>query len=292
MFTDTLQPLNPAGFWYLEPQLLPMQTVAYNPPQTETVGFVPAFDSLQRWEYKGRFVLNKPTQTIAPAVRNANDQSTDWIILGFVIMAGLVVLSKQLNARRFKLLIAAAFGNTQLFQLLREWNPTRNILFGIFTLTYVASASLLTVELMPMLLSSSANEFNSFLLFPKAAIILAAVILFKIIVIKFLGFLFKTGEATLFVLTNMLSQFLTSSLVLIPLAVLLAFFPSENLRQIILYIIILLLLFRYLRSFSVGMLERRYSVLLLFLYLCTLELAPLLLFVKIIYLISSGQAVG
>jgi len=292
MFNDTLQPVNQAAFWYLEPQLQPMQIVAEKPPQTKTVGFVPAFDPLQRWGYEGRFVLNKPTQTIAPVLRNTNDQSTDWIILGFVIMAGLVVLSKQLNARRFKLLIAAAFGNNQLFQLLREWNPTRNILYGIFTLTYVASASLLTVELMPLLLNRSTEEFNSFLLFPRAASILAAVILFKIIMIKFLGFLFKTTGATLYVLTNLLSQFLISSLVLIPLAVLLAFFPGENLRQIILYIIILLLLFRYLRSFSVGMLERKYSVLLLFLYLCTLELAPLLLFVKIIYLISSGQAVG
>jgi hypothetical protein len=54
-------------------------------------------------------------------------------------------------------------------------------------------------------------------------------------------------------------------------------------------LVLVLLLFRFYRSFIVGLSNRRFSILYLFLYLCALEIVPFLLLIKLVLLFVSGE---
>lgn len=113
---------------------------------------------------------------------------------------------------------------------------------------------------------------------------LVAIYAIKIMAVRLSGFVFKTGKetaeyvSTLFVFINLLGLFL------LPVVMCLAFFRQVS-PSIFIYagyaIIGSFLVLRVIRGFVIGFNSNRVSVFYLFLYLCTLEIVPFILLVKL-----------
>jgi len=241
-------------------------------PQEATEWFVQT-TPLTKFEF-----LERPTENLL----------NQWVVLGIIIFLLFIVFSKQANPRKFYLLFSAGFSATKLQLLLREWNPVRHIFAPLFTLVYVASASMLILSLLPGFSDKLADpsaispEF-----FTKVMLLIGAIVFFRIFMAWLLSYLFTTIETTTQFLANMLSHMLVFSVTSMILTILLIFVQLEILWFISLFVVALLLLLSLIRSLMIGLLEHSYSGLLLFLYLCALEIVPFLVLFKSIGLIST-----
>jgi hypothetical protein len=120
-------------------------------------------------------------------------------------------------------------------------------------------------------------------LFFITAIIILSIYAIKLMVIKFAGVLFETQKeireytVSVFLFCN------TVGLFMLPLVICLAFFKQVN-PLIFIYsgfiLIILLFLTRLVRGLIIGLNSPRVSKFYLFLYLCTLEIVPLVILSK------------
>ncbi|MDP3463724.1 MAG: DUF4271 domain-containing protein [Bacteroidales bacterium] len=239
-----------------------------------------------------RFVSSLPIGDIHIKTRSSDENASDWIALGILLLTAIVVITKQLNARRFLLLLKAGFSNNGLNQLMREWNPSKSILALLIGLLYISSVSLITATLLPAFNPEFRTEITFEWLIGRILPVMGLFVLAKIFLIRLLGYIFQTSETTAFYLAGMFSYFLYSSLIAIPLSIILVYTSALLLKQITFYIVIIFLIYRVLRSFFIGIREHKYSGLLLFLYLCALEIAPTVIFIKTMLLISSGKLPG
>lgn len=261
--------------------------------QSEKPVFVPkpmkSPDEATEW-----FVQTKPLARFEYFERPKISLVDGWLVTGTILFLFLIVLSKQFNQRRFLLLIKAGFSNKGLNQLLREWNPTRHFFALIFTLIFVFSVSLFISALMPGFFGRNNEAFAETFpeLLSSIMVIIASVVLFRIIMAWLFSFLFDSVDSATLYLSNLLSHLLVFSLVAMVLAVVVVFIPLAIFWYLSLFISGLLLIINLVRSLLIGLSEHRYSGLLIFLYLCALEIVPVLVLIKSIGLISAKSFPG
>jgi hypothetical protein len=99
---------------------------------------------------------------------------------------------------------------------------------------------------------------------------------------RLLSALFNTGEHSRELLANMYLYNLFAGIVLMPLLACMAFAQQEVFFYITLATISLIYTFRILREALIGFTVIKFSVFHLFLYLCTLEILPMIVLAKIL----------
>jgi hypothetical protein len=104
----------------------------------------------------------------------------------------------------------------------------------------------------------------------------------KVALVQLLGAIFKTRETTGNYLLNLLIFALLSGPVLLIALVFIIYLKLVILLYICLFIFALLLVFRFMRGFFIGMALTKFSYLFLFVYLCSLEILPFLVLIKIL----------
>ena len=102
----------------------------------------------------------------------------------------------------------------------------------------------------------------------------------KIVIIRLLGNVFHTSQTTREYMINIFVFNLISGLILLPLLVLIVYLKSFNFLYIGLIIIALVILFRFFRGFLIGIGLTKFSFLYLFVYLCSLEILPLIVLLR------------
>lgn len=132
---------------------------------------------------------------------------------------------------------------------------------------------------------------NIFSLFFITTLIILSIYSIKLAVLKFAGFVFETQKEireytiSIFLFCN------TVGLFMLPIVICLAFFKQVN-PQIFIYsgfvLIILLFLTRLVRGLIIGLNSPRVSKFYLFLYLCTLEIVPLVILSRIFMVKIAG----
>ena len=100
--------------------------------------------------------------------------------------------------------------------------------------------------------------------------------------VQVLSWMFSTGEHSRDLLMNMHLYNLFTGIVLLPLLPLMAYAQPLVFFYISLIIIGLIYFFRFLRLGFVGIRFEKFSVFHLILYLCTLEILPLIVLAKIL----------
>ena len=155
-------------------------------------------------------------------------------------------------------------------------------------LIYMFTFSLLLSMILKNFIPETLSRFHDFQIFAICATSLVFFWLLKISAIWFLGIVFRTIPSTQDYLQNILAFSFITGLILLPLLILAVFLHSNILLYIILIIIGLLYFFRVMRGVFIGISLKKFSWLFLFVYLCTLEILPLLVILKGLYLISMG----
>jgi hypothetical protein len=197
----------------------------------------------------------------------------------------LFVWLYAINRKRLNQVIKAFYVNRYANQLAREevsiGNRVTIFLSTLFVLTFA------------LFVSQVANYYgffigdNQFILFIKVALIIIAAYGLKMLSVRIFGFIFQTQKEandyamTVFLFCNTLGLFM------LPVVVCLAFVkqaPSELFIYCGYIIFGSFLCIRLLRGLIIGLNSIRISKFYLFLYLCTLEILPFVIMVKLFLL--------
>lgn len=290
-------------------QLLKYKT---NPQHTDTVGFFnqfilytdefhpPANDSLKQFfDYgvysPGGWAKKEVTEkkiivpslfighqlkirTLQPLSRPIS--SADWTV-GAMLMCLLIYAWVQRNyTKRLRQVFKAAALPRFMNQLEREGNLfTERITLGLSTIFIV----IFTIALSQILKHTTGLNFSG-----KAGIwlylaLLAAVSgiwLIKAGLISMSGIIFKTAEyARAYLLNNLIFNMIMGILLFLPV-VMTAFINADIYTWVSIVIIVILMVYKALRGILIGLTNSNFSILYLFIYLCTLEILPYVILYK------------
>ncbi|MBN3035913.1 MAG: DUF4271 domain-containing protein [Bacteroidales bacterium] len=207
------------------------------------------------------------------------ERTTDWITL---VLLGCLVLLAWANhffRKKMKMVLYSLAGGRYVYQLMREGNVLRERIAVPMYLIYVFSMSLLVMQL--LILSGSGLSRMSFRVFMIISLLVGLGWFVKSGVLRLSGWIFKNQAASEgFVHTIFLFNFLTG-LLLIPVHLLAVYLNMKEAVYISLGLFLGLYLFRLGRQMLMGWQTTKFSLFYLFIYLCTLEILPLSVMVKV-----------
>ncbi len=220
--------------------------------------------------------------TILPKIRNK--ESNDWITSVLIGVLGIVCILNLSYRSRLRQLFNAFTSNRFVGQIVREENVMfqRISIFLSLLFLLVTSLFIFQVGRFYRLPFSSTSSFLNYL------VILFAIFCFyliKIVTFNSLGFLLKIEkEMKEYVFTIFLFNHFVG-VALLPFVVLLAFVPGIPQKWVFLsgaVFFVVAFIVRTLRSYGNVSGSSRFSIFYLFLYLCALEILPLVVVTKLI----------
>jgi hypothetical protein len=207
----------------------------------------------------------------------------DWLIYliaGVLLLLSIIRLSyRKYFADLFRAFFNPTLSQRQLKDQLSQ-SPFPNFLLNIFfaiSLGVYLYLLLFRLQIFP--------QAEPWLLIPGLILLVAIIYLAKYLVLRFCGWLFGNSELAdayifiLFLINKVMGILLT------PFLVILAFCKPQianSFLYISLFFIALLVVYRYIRSYSVVRQYLSFSKLHFFLYLCAFELAPVLILIKVL----------
>ena len=215
------------------------------------------------------------------AIAHTN-HSTDWIF--WIILAGLIllVLTKIFNEKRIGLLIAAIFSRTSAIQLIRESGFFRLQSVFFLLLIYLISVTLLFYRVFIHFDLDHPGSWRDIIFYLEIAGALIAFFLVKTTLIRLSGILFKNPETASEYIQTMVIFNLSGGIVLLPMLLFVFYWPSNFFLYFTLGLMAILMIIRFIRGFMVGLSDHKFTLFHLFLYLCTLEILPVLVAAKFI----------
>jgi len=282
----------------------------YNPLLTDTVGFFdycipltneshpPAADSL--WKYYDFSIYNFITPTpsrqlhqtisvfephnLAPKHLHPlpiSRQSTDWITIIFVACLFILAWIQTSYSKRLRQIFQAFAQPHHINQLEREGNLFKErIALGLGFIYYTISS------LFVFLIFRQYGDVPEGLTnLSFTGIIFVGLFSYQVLkssLIHASGIIFNTRESARQYQLNILIFNDIIGVVLFPVAIIAFYWNSTALLTSGIVIVSLLLIYRLFRGFLTGMTNKSYNLFYLILYLCTLEILPLLLLYKVI----------
>lgn len=207
----------------------------------------------------------------------------DWFTIALFITIAFFTWLKIINGKIIQQLFAAFVNNSVTNQIVRDENILVQKASVMLSLVFYFTAALLLYEVSVYfnweyrIIGKGIVRFIIFVLF------IASAYSFKMVFLKMMSMVFKMDRAfstyifNIFLINNIIG------IMLIPLLVLIAFFPEATSVFIWAGIGMLLAgyLYRIFRGLIIWTSLSRFSLYYLILYLCALEIAPLLILFKI-----------
>lgn len=207
----------------------------------------------------------------------------DWFILALFITIGFFTWLKLINAKIIQQLFAAFFNNSVTNQIVRDENILVQKASVLLSLVFYFAAALLLYQISVYydweykIIGKGPVRFIIFILF------IASAYSFKMVFLKILSTIFGTDRL---ISTYLFNIFLINNIIgisLIPLILLIAFFPiaTEYFIWAGIGLMIISFIYRLFRGIVIWTSIARFSLYYLILYLCALEIAPLLIIFKL-----------
>jgi hypothetical protein len=216
-----------------------------------------------------------------------NNIRPDWLFTIFILVIALLAYLRT-NYRKYFHQISSAFLNSNLAsQIVRDENVlvqrASALLSVVFNLTAALLLYLISIHY-GWTMDGIGTGFIRFMIF---ALLVSAVYAGKFVLLKFFGWLFGLQREmsayifNVFLINNVLGIFL------LPVIALLAFSGYMNAGWVFVLcisIIAMAYVYRVVRGFIIALSGGTHTPAYLFLYICALEIAPLLVLIKIILL--------
>ncbi|WP_126244560.1 DUF4271 domain-containing protein [Chitinophaga rhizosphaerae] len=252
---------------------------------------VHAYDTIMRSLLeKNTFLSRKGKPVLLDVNPTRKSTGQDWLVYlvaGVVLLLGIIRSSylKYFNDM-FRAFFNPTLSQRQLKDQLSQ-SPFPNFLLNFF---FIISLGLYLYLLMYRL--DYPTDAIAWMLIPGLMLLVGIIYLVKYVVLRFCGWLFGSEElvdAYVFIL-YLINKVL--GILLAPFLVVLAF-CSPEIASICLYIsiffIVLLVVYRYVRSYSLVRQYLSFSKLHFFLYLCAFEVVPVLIITKVLLLWLTGN---
>jgi hypothetical protein len=224
----------------------------------------------------------QPTHDLPQQLKISNP---DWLFIVLVLVLGVLTYIRVYYRKNFFQIIAACFNNNLTNQIVRDENllmQRASVMLNVsFSIVAAGFIYLLSIHY-DWALDGMDTGFIRFIFF---TLVVSAVFTLKFLVLRFCGYLFNLGREmstyifNVFIINNLLGMFL------IPVVALILFgnIPGNStLHFIALGLASVAYLYRIGRGILIAVSYPGFSPFYLFLYLCALEIAPLLVLVKLV----------
>lgn len=214
-------------------------------------------------------------------------QNPDWFTIILVTIIIAVTLLKVFYSKIFFQIFKAFVNNNTANQIVRDENllvQRASILLSV--ICYLVFA-LFTYKITQFYNYENQYVGQGFIKFLFIAIFIGISYSVKIITLKLFGNIFNYEKPTVSYIFNLFLINNVLGIVLLPLLIILTYFNSDYFIYILklcIAIIILFYLYRLIKGVLIWTSIPRYNLFYLFLYICALEIAPLLIIYKIISL--------
>jgi hypothetical protein len=223
-------------------------------------------------------------------IKQTPSYQPDWILAIFIFCIILISWARVFYLKRIQQIFKAPFSKRFISQLTRDGNLFRERVSVALGIVFVLVMSLFLYELNQKILGFTFPPLREIGLFWSILLVFIAFLVVKVALIQLLGIIFKTRETTNNYLLNMLVFNLVSGPVLLVGLILLLYLKSVFLLYLCLIILLLLFIFRFMRGLYIGISLTKFSYLFLFVYLCSLEILPLLVIIKL--LVNHANSAG
>ncbi len=215
-----------------------------------------------------------------PLVHHLNN--IDWISIHFILLLGLLAWARINYPKRLFQIAKSFIAPRYLNQMAREGNIFRErIVIPLFVI-YLISFSMLLYLLLKNFSDFHLEDYTSFQLFSIILLIVLILWFLKNILVHFIGITFK-NELILqdFMLTNFVFD-LISGLFLFPVIAVSVYISSREILLAALVLWLFIFIFKIIRELFTGLSYTKFSLFNRFLYLCALEILPILIFIKLV----------
>jgi hypothetical protein len=204
----------------------------------------------------------------------------NWIF--WILLAGFVVLTlvRYYHEKRLRLFGRSIFKRSAATQLIRESPVYSHRSFLPMMLIYIISVTLLIYLSVEITSPGSTEGIKTLLVFVEFLGIYIAFSLLKILVIWLVSVTFKNTETAKEYIQNILIYNLVMGMLLLPVLVFIIYTYHELFLYLAGFLIFIMIFLRFLRGVAIGLSDSKFSLFHLFLYLCTLEILPLLVAAK------------
>lgn len=211
-------------------------------------------------------------------------QKSDIVWLSVIIILAMLLFGtvKMYNDKRLRLIVRAFFANNTFSQLLRdEISLANRVSLFIFLFFLIVLSLFVYLSASLMLPAEYVGAGMFFIVFA----LLLLVYTIKIFFARFLGHVFMAQADAGQYIINIFLYCGVLGMIMMPVVISMALMASVN-PVVFMYmglaIIVTLFIYRNFRSYLVSIGNRNISKTYLILYLCTLEILPMLLLVKFI----------
>ncbi len=215
---------------------------------------------------------------ITPATKNP----PDWILVIILICLALIAWTHVFYSKRIQQMFKAPFSQRNVNQLLRDGDIMTERFTLTYSVVYILMFSLLLYEINLHLAGFRIRSLDDLTFFGILNLLVIGYYTLKMSLIWFLGTVFKTRETTLNYQINLMIISMIAGPVLLIFMIPFLFISDVKLLYLNLLVAGLLLLFRFVRGFFIGMNLTKFSYLFLFVYLCSLEILPVFILVKLL----------
>lgn len=268
--------------------------------QADTVPPPPSFTQIRYWRWlreqklligDSRYIQPQNTINLVPnlkvepgglglPVQKKSEMNTDWLTIVLVAAMVLIATVRFSYSKYVSNLFQSLLNSSTAFRMFREKNYT--ILHGAFRL------DLLFYIIFSVFVYQVIGFFQLELIYNKLAFfasifgLVFAYFFLKKMIYRLLGLIFERGSETneyLFIVDNFNR---TLGIILFPVVALINYYPADRPVYMVvtgLIVVGVFYLFLLQRGFLI-LLKKHFSIFYLFLYLCTLEILPLLLIYK------------
>ena len=229
---------------------------------------------------KSLFSETKDVNTLHSNPRITRD--IDWITSVLIFIIVLFTWISASNQKRMGQIFRASFSFRFVNQLLRDGDLSRELLNTILSICFVISSSLLIVLSAAYSANFEINGYSGFVMFLKVLAFTTLFFIFRILLHRIAGVIFITQS---YALEYNVNSFLINHIIIIStLPLIIAGLYTEEAYFLFIAVAIYCLLFIYgiFRGSLIGISITKFSVFYLFLYLCTLEILPLLVIFKVV----------
>ncbi len=213
------------------------------------------------------------------------EYTNDWMVIVLLICFSLIAWLLIFSRKRVKQIINATYSNRTINQLIRDGDLFKERIALAFTTIYLLSFSLFVFQIGHYYLNFKELELYSFIFFLKILAVIIGLYLLKQRATKFIGIIFKNSNASYVYLLNGFIFNILTGILMLPLLLIMIYSKSpisSFTTNLSIGIVIILSIVRYLRYIIIGVSFSKFSHFYLFLYLCTLEIMPILIIFKLI----------
>lgn len=205
-----------------------------------------------------------------------------WPFVITLFLVSAILYTRAMNSNNWTLVLRSIFSPRAVQQLIREENTMDNTFSGVLVLTFFFSLALFFYNV---------NDFYNFTIsvYPILTYFLLLTVLFLVYLIKVLALflvqlIFETKELFEEYLVSLMNINIVLGACLIPLNLMIVYgvgLPKEALIYFGVTLLVVSFIIRYTRLFEMGSRNgmKTYNIIL---YLCTLEIIPIALFIKLL----------